>query len=732
METGREMRVLEGHSASVRSLAFSPDGCHALSGSDNGVARVWPLQQQDHAAPASRSGDQSRTQYTNAKVLLVGESGAGKTGISIRLALNRWEATESTAGAWATQLKLPAVSTPAGDGIDREIWLWDFGGQADQRLIHQLYMEDTALAVLVFDGQKEDLFESLGQWDRDITRASRRPFPKLLAAGRVDAGGLRISRGEVEKFARERGFRGNLIETSAKSSVGCAELKEAIVNGIDWNAIAEHSSPRLFKLLKDEIIQLKDQGRVLMRLNELRDALQLRLAGHGVVVQDTDVRAVASLLKSPGVVWELGFGNWILLQPELINAYAQAVIQTLRSDEHERGMIAEERVLQGDLAFPPFLKRLSADEERILLLAMHATLLERGLCLREKSGKSGPLLVFPSYYRRERPELAGHPAVLAIYRFHGFLDEIYASLVVRLHHTDSFDHDALWRYAADFKTVTGKKLGVKLTRLREGAGELQTYCDPTLSIEDKILFSRFVHEHLMQKAGDVERLRCYTCPHCHAPVMDSETAARRLREWLGRPVKSSTTATILCVNCEKRVPLWDGIEQLFASPEMRDRAYALAAQSQTRLDNESKDRALVGDIISTVALAGQISREFAVSDHGIDMEIEFKDDNGAATGSKLYLQLKSGDSYIRERKRDDAAVFDIPKNRHAAYWMAQAFPVMLVIRNSEGEIRWMEIRDWLRAQSDGGQRPVKQIVFEGERFDVLSVRRWRDRILGDR
>ena len=101
--------------------------------------------------------------------------------------------------------------------MEREIWLWDFGGQADQRLIHQLYMDDTALAVLVFDGQKEDLFETLGQWDRDLTRASRKPFAKLLVAGRVDAGGLRVSRKEVEKFARERGFRDRFLETSAKA-----------------------------------------------------------------------------------------------------------------------------------------------------------------------------------------------------------------------------------------------------------------------------------------------------------------------------------------------------------------------------------------------------------------------------------------------------------------------------------------------------------------------------------
>jgi hypothetical protein len=55
--------------------------------------------------------------------------------------------------------------------------------------------------------------------------------------------------------------------------------------------------------------------------------------------------------------------------------------------------------------------------------------------------------------------------------------------------------------------------------------------------------------------------------------------------------------------------------------------------------------------------------------------------------------------------------------------------VLLVIRNSQGEVRWMEVRDWLRHKSDDGKKTAKQIVFEGERFDVMSVRRWRDRCL---
>src|SRR5262249_16079046 len=154
-----------------------------------------------------------------------------------------------------------------------------------------------------------------------------------------------------------------------------------------------------------------DQGRVLMRFNELRDALRLRLAGEDIKFKDEELKAVVSLLTGPGVVWELAFGSWVLLQPERINAYAQAVIQTLRQDEHARGCLLEERVLKGDLAYQSSMQRLGAEEEPFILLAMHQTLVECGLCLREHTDQ-GPVLIFPSYYRRERKELTGHPAVL--------------------------------------------------------------------------------------------------------------------------------------------------------------------------------------------------------------------------------------------------------------------------------------------------------------------------------
>ena len=55
-------------------------------------------------------------------------------------------------------------------------------------------------------------------------------------------------------------------------------------------------------------------------------------------------------------------------------------------------------------------------------------------------------------------------------------------------------------------------------------------------------------------------------------------------------------------------------------------------------------------------------------------------------------------------------------------------PVMLVIRNSSGEIRWMEIRNHLREKIKKGES-VKRIEFKGEQLDVASILKWRDHTL---
>ncbi len=694
------------HDALVNSVALTWDGLKAISGSDDWTVGVWNLQ--EYVQEENQTSETTR--YTNAKVLIVGETGVGKTSLAIRLIEDRFEPTQSSDSAWATQMKLPQDADSSE--IEREIWLWDFAGQADYRLINQLFMDETALELLVFNPQSENPFEGLGQWDRDLQRAARRSFNKLLVAGRCERGGLMVSRESINRFIAERGFT-DYIETSAFTGFGCPELKEMVTKHIPWESIPWTASPRIFKLLKEEIVKLKDEGKVLFRIAELKQQLEIRMPGESFTLEE--LRAVIRLLISPGVVWQLEFGDFVLLHPERINAYAAAVIRTVRKHTDEIGSVFEEDVLAGNLDYQG-MPRLLPDEEQIVLRAMYQTFVDHGLCLREHTEK-GVLLVFPSYFKRERPELVMHPMAFVTYSFNGMLDEIYATLVVRLHHTAAFERDQLWKFAADFLTMAGKRLGVKVTKKPEGSAELTVYFDSGIADETKVTFIRYVHDHLKAKDPDMVRVRHYICPNpnCYEPV----EGVRAIRKAIERGDKE-----LPCLFCGRQIPLLDLIEEKFASDEFQRLVREMEEKARISIDNESRELILIGHAYTITAEAGQIFRPTSNTDWGIDGEIEFKNNKGQASGKRVYLQLKSGDSYLEERK-DGKEIFRIKKERHAEYWQAHEYPVMLVIRTSNGTIRWMNVTEYLKKQN----KTTKQIIFEGEPFTVQALWRMRDHLL---
>ncbi|MHC1600311.1 MAG: DUF4365 domain-containing protein, partial [Candidatus Methanospirareceae archaeon] len=169
----------------------------------------------------------------------------------------------------------------------------------------------------------------------------------------------------------------------------------------------------------------------------------------------------------------------------------------------------------------------------------------------------------------------------------------------------------------------------------------------------------------------------------------------------------------------------DLIEEKFASDAFLQAVKKMDEQAQINLDNESLELILVGHAFSTTGEAGHIFRPTPNSDWGIDGEIEFKNDMGEASGRRVYLQLKSGDSYLHTRKSDGKEIFRIKNPRHAKYWQDQAYPVMLVIRTSDGEIRWMNVTEYLCQHGTA----TKQIIFEGEPFTALNVVGLREKVL---
>src|SRR5262249_45052377 len=134
----------------------------------------------------------------------------------------------------------------------RETLLWDLAGQPGYRLIHQLHLNEVAVALVIFDSRNEtDPFAGVHHWDRALRQAQRLQgdavlsMKKFLVAARTDRGGIPVSRVRIESIVADLGFQG-YFETSAKEGWNIAELCAAIRASIDWDALPRVSSTHLF------------------------------------------------------------------------------------------------------------------------------------------------------------------------------------------------------------------------------------------------------------------------------------------------------------------------------------------------------------------------------------------------------------------------------------------------------------------------------------------------------
>ena len=127
--------------------------------------------------------------------------------------------------------------------------------------------------------------------------------------------------------------------------------------------------------------------------------------------------------------------------------------------------------------------------------------------------------------------------------------------------------------------------------------------------------------------------------------------------------------------------------------------------------------------------ANQIFRPVPKRDEGIDAEIEFTDDRGRGTGRRLYLQLKAGDSYFRDARGRASRAFDIKEPRWVKYWQDQKYPVMLMVRTSNGVIRWMDVSAVLKQRTRDGETNIRSVEFRAEPFTVENLLKKRAELL---
>jgi GTPase SAR1 family protein len=589
---GAEVAVLEGHMNKVDGVRFSQNCDYLASmssaGSDPNHVLVWRCRDWERVAAISRylpdssralafhpsrpllavattdrvdcyrldyatldtidaAGDSRR--YGNAKVVLLGDTGVGKSGLGLVLSGQPYQPTDSTHGRNVWMVGTEEVEVVGWGKQTREVLLWDLAGQPGYRLVHQLHLNEVAVALIVFDARSEtDPFSGVKYWVRALNQARRLegdsavPLRTFLVAARTDRGGAAASAERVRAVIDDLGFD-DFFETSAMEGWQVTELSQAIRDGIDWDALPIISSSTLFDSIKQFLLEDKQQGRLLSTVDDLFRGYQ-RI--HPDEANDNKLRATFETcigrVESRGLIRRLRFGDLVLLQPELLDAYASAMVQAAKAEPDGLGFIAEEDALAGRFRLSTSERVPDRAQEKLLLIATVEELLRHEIALKETTDQ-GVDLVFPSQFTRERPDAPDIPGKQAVFTFEGPLHSIYATLAVRLAHSTLFKRQAMWQNAASYVATVGGVCGVHLRELEEGRGELVLFYDERASRAVRSQFETYVAGHLRLRAlpGSLTRRAIRTCPGC-GYVLHDELVRRRL---------DRGAATIRCPACEE-------------------------------------------------------------------------------------------------------------------------------------------------------------------------------------
>jgi GTPase SAR1 family protein/nucleotide-binding universal stress UspA family protein len=509
--------------------------------------------------------------YANAKVLMLGDSGVGKSGLAMVLAGQEFQPTESTHGRQIWRLPATEEADPSGD--IRDVLIWDLAGQPGYRIVHQLHLEGAALALIVFDAKNETTpLGGVQHWARAVRHAHSATVGGLttfLVAARADRGGINVSDQRIRTLMGNFGLS-DYFKTSAKEGTNTDLLRARMLAAIDWTRLPEVTSTALFAAVKQFVADQTSSGTLLTPVDQLLRTFQaavpsgLRLmsgqerrqeSANGNPQEISSARLASvfegciTRLESAGLVKRLRFGDYVLLQPELLDACAGAMVNAARDEPDGLGSILETKVVNLDFAVPSTDRVLAGQQEKLLVLATLEELLQRELVLREPT-ENGVQLVFPSAYRRDLPASEMPKGDGVVFRFEGPVQNVYATLIVRLTRSNLFNRVEAWQSAARFAADTGE-CTVFLSFDGEGKAELWIGFDRMPALL-RTQFERFVHAHLDRRAtpGTVTRERRYSCPR-DGTALTSEQVKQVIN--LGRP-------DILCPVCEHRVSLRDDYE----------------------------------------------------------------------------------------------------------------------------------------------------------------------------
>jgi Ras-related protein Rab-1A len=151
------------------------------------------------------------------KLLLIGDSGVGKSCLLLRFADNTY--TDSYISTIGVDFKIRTLEI---EGKTVKLQIWDTAGQERFRTITSSYYRGAHGIIVVYDVTDKVSFNNVKQWLGEIDRYACQAVNKLLVGNKADLVEKKVVEfNEAKDFADSIGI--SFLETSAKSAQNVEE-----------------------------------------------------------------------------------------------------------------------------------------------------------------------------------------------------------------------------------------------------------------------------------------------------------------------------------------------------------------------------------------------------------------------------------------------------------------------------------------------------------------------------
>jgi len=145
------------------------------------------------------------------KLLLIGDSGVGKSCLLLRFADDSY--TETYISTIGVDFKIRTVVI---DGKTIKLQIWDTAGQERFRTITSSYYRGAHGIIVVYDVTDQVSFTNVKQWLQEIERYAQENVNKLLVGNKCDLATRKVDFNTAKEFADSEGIP--FLETSAKQA----------------------------------------------------------------------------------------------------------------------------------------------------------------------------------------------------------------------------------------------------------------------------------------------------------------------------------------------------------------------------------------------------------------------------------------------------------------------------------------------------------------------------------